>query len=305
MPMTNNPESTPTATPAPAKKKRWFFALKLTAAAVAVGALLIALTTVIAVYSIAEPKIEISTDKLLAAPPQPATAMPANTQTENHTPKRRIPTTSATLTSDPSTALHYAPFIPDTPDLPAKLKIERARLNAQFDRVLREIADYERTKTTLTSTQALRLLAHIKKDYDEPWGELMKITNDTLSSEGGLGAVDKRHAEYMKWCFNATIENCAQSGRWLEAARTSIDCWNEMRGYWLLAQDHSQPVFKSRYYQERGSQDWNRIIYYARRSGGVQGYTMITSLLWSRGKEKLIDTVGMAALRASRGGSHN
>lgn len=300
MKLMNHPESAPTATPAPVKKKRWLFALKLTAAAGAIATLLVVIATIVAVFSIVEPKNEFSTNALLAAAPSgPTSAMPANREREKRTPKNPILATSTTLATAPDVALQYAAFIPDMADIPEAIKANRTRINAQFDRVLLEISKYERAKLALSPEQRSKTVEHIMQDYRKSWIELRKIMDPILYSDWGH-ALDARHAEYMKWRYNATIENCAQSGRWMEAARTSKDYLDIMRVYWSLAQDQSQPVFKSRYFKEFGAQDWKRIIYYARQSGELPGYRMIAGLLWSRGKERLHDAVGMAALRMNR-----
>lgn len=201
---------------------------------------------------------------------------------------------ASSQTQSTAPRLRYPEFIRDLPDLPPKLRALRDSLNLKFDRLLGDVAEYEKIKATLTAQAQKAKLDAIDRQSQAIWGEINKATGNRLTMKGAQELMERRNQEYLKWYDSAMIENAGERGRWQEAARYSESLLLNLKFEW--EEPHwrntpNEPVFKSDYYRQQGTQDWRRLIYCYRQAGGMDGYGKIAAEVYRRGKETVTDGI--------------
>lgn len=250
---------------------------------------------------IAAPKFDQNANALLARAVAPTPSNPQSQITNLKSPSS-APLTTATIASavaPSSTTLRFKPFIPDTPDLPAKLRPLRATLNARFDGLLSDIEEYERIKGSLSYEQARQWLDRIEKNKRAIWTSIISINGDGFSSVGWTGEVIQRDLEYQHWERATEAEINAKDQKWLLAAAWCEGILNDDRFWWV--QQHAvstpmQPVFSSDFHRQNNYQDWDRMIGCYRQAGGLVGTVHIMSVVMDRQKERFKDTLRRAEM---------
>lgn len=298
----------------PARRSQLKLRLKICAA----GCLVFLLTLLVGVgipilrecfRPIAPPSFEdTASDLLVRADPQtPGTILTVGTATTRNASLTHTTTTAISSTTPSSSTLRFKPFIPDTSDLPAKLRSRQSTLNIQFDNLLCEIEKYEKNKRILSYEEARERFNQIEKQEGSIWDEIFKITDGSFPKEGWTGEVFRRYKEYLGWEMAAEAEVNIKGQRWIVAGNLCEGILRENHHNWEIQQLSSvsgQPIFGSDYYRQSNSQDWDRMIGCYRQSGDMNGYVHIMSAVYRRQKEKLLDVLGrgeMATRKAMRG----
>jgi hypothetical protein len=198
--------------------------------------------------------------------------------------------------------LQYKSFISDTSTLPVELKDKRIALNANFNRVLQKIEDYERSSGKWDYVRGKQCLEQVTAEFDAIGRELNNIAKnyDNLPRpvngwwyfDGWLREVADWREEFELWKDAAWIDLCTREKLWKDAAVWSEKYLEASRLHWAhhvmwrqmyeFGWKQPEQPDSSDYFRINGAQDWERAVAYYRQAGGWHSYLRIAQLVGDR-----------------------
>lgn len=206
-------------------------------------------------------------------------------------------TNPTTSTATAKYVLQFPALVPDSPDLPQKLRDSRDSFNQKYDSLLLLIAEYQKNKNTMTQAQFDALRVRIQDGRKSLIADILLCLGKTsqndiewcrLPQTGSIGQIRDAVVRLVYADFDMLTEQSAKTDHPWSACQFADSRLIYEKFEWHSGRQGG-PVQIAEFYTERGRDGYYRQLHYYWQYRRDFGYDKVLKTVWSQFYEEHLD----------------